>query len=91
MVGINVEKYCRSWWIIGFTLSFWLCGSSIQNIREKWQSNPVTMSISEIDASVSAIPFPTVTICPETKTIIEKLDLASLNMLATLDNLTEIE
>lgn len=65
----------RCWWIVAICLSIWFCGSSIQNIWTKWNENPVTISFTEKEFPISAIPFPTVTICPDIKTVKEKLDI----------------
>lgn len=43
----------------------------------EWCESPVSVTFTERDAPISAIPFPMVTICPETKTTKEKLDLFS--------------
>lgn len=80
----------RFWWLVAFGLSVWLCGSSIQNIWIKWGDNPVTMSLNEREAPVSTIPFPTVTICPETKTYMNKLN-TTFAFRTPIDNLTDIE
>lgn len=63
--------------MVAFGLSLCLCGLSIQDIWLKWHENPVTMSFTEKPLPISAIPFPTVTICPETKTYREKLDVTA--------------
>lgn len=78
----------RIWWIIAFGFSAVLFSMSIQNIWMKWHKNPVTYSFSEKQVSISSIPFPTVTICPETKTKKAKLDLISVYY-SKLMNLTE--
>lgn len=55
-----------------------LFSMSIQNIWMKWNTNPVTYSFSEKQVSISSIPFPMITVCPETKTMRDKLDLISV-------------
>lgn len=75
-------------------LSVWLCGYSIQQIWTKWDEKPIVMTISEKEAPISTIPFPGVTICPQTKTKKEKLDLISAyNLLKKKaeNNLTAIQ
>lgn len=80
----------RCWWIVAFALSLWFCGSSIQNIWLNWRDNPVTISLTEKDRPVSAIPFPTVTICPETKTYTRQLNVtAACQMLIADGNLSD--
>lgn len=80
----------RIWWLIAFGLSLWLCGSSIQSIWSKWHYTPVTMSLTEKETSVSSIAFPSVIICPQTKTYKLKFDLSSLDI-RNISNYTEIE
>lgn len=60
-------------------LSFWLCSSSIHSIWIEWKEKPVKMSFSEEPVSISSIPFPTVTFCPETKVTRHKFKLSPLN------------
>lgn len=82
----------RFWWIIAFILSASLCASSIWNIWLKWNDRPVTMSFTDKEVLVSSIPFPTVTICPETKAYKEKLDvIAAYNTLKRSENLSKTE
>lgn len=60
----------------------------------KWHHNPVTIFLHDKEDSISNIPFPTVTICPETKTYKDKLDFVSLFelMMSDIDlSLSEIE
>lgn len=77
--------------MFAFGLSACICGLSIQDVWVKWGESPVTMSFTEKELSISAIPFPTVTICPETKTIKKKLDVPSVcdSLLASKANLTD--
>lgn len=77
----------RVWWIIAFGLSTYLCGTLIHNVWIKWDQSPVIVSFAEKSTPVWAIPFPAVTICPETKTYMEKLNFTdTFNLLR--DNLT---
>lgn len=82
----------RCWWTIAIGLSIWFCGSLIENVWLKWCSDPVKMTMMEKPSPISSIPFPTVTICPETKTYKSKLDLTHLNeMPKEMWNLSEAE
>lgn len=54
----------RVWWILAVLLSIYFCGSSIRDILIDWQENPVKMGFTDRPELISAIPFPTVTICP---------------------------
>lgn len=41
----------------------------------KWEQEPVIVSLSEKATPVWKVPFPAVTICPEVKTSITKINL----------------
>lgn len=64
----------RIWWIIAFGLSLFFCGFLIHNVWIKWDQSPVIVSFAEKSTPVWEIPFPAVTICPETKTYMDKLN-----------------
>lgn len=82
----------RCWWIIALVLSMWGCGVLIQNVWIKWRDTPVTMAINERQLPISTVPFPTITICPETKVHRSKLDLERLyEMPKEMWNCTEAE
>lgn len=66
----------RILWVILIAVCFWLCGTMISNIWKQWQLNPMKLSLAEKEMSIMAIPFPTVTICPEIKTDKAKFDLS---------------
>lgn len=44
-----------------------VCGSLIKDVYTKWDQSPVIISFAEKPMPVWEIPFPAVTICPETK------------------------
>lgn len=69
----------RFWWAIAIGLAIWFCGISVENVWAKWRDMPIKMT--ENTVPISTIPFPTITICPETKTYKRKLNLADLNEL----------
>ena len=50
-----------------FLICFFGCGRLIFNIYQKWDTTPVIVSFAEKSTPVWQIPFPAVTICPETK------------------------
>lgn len=85
----------RCWWVIGFGLSLICCGLSVQKIWITWHERPVVIGLVDKAVPISAIPFPTITICPETKTSKDNLDLVSIyHALETqqeLSNFTNIE
>lgn len=64
----------RIWWLIAFGLSLWLCSSSIRTIWVHWMENPITITFTDREIPISAIPFPTVTVCPQVKVSKENLD-----------------
>lgn len=68
--------HVRLWWLIAFGLSIWLCGSMIWNSWMEWKENPMIMSNNEKNIPISAIPFPTVTICDHIKIMKKKFDIS---------------
>lgn len=64
--------------MISFALSVYLCQSMIQNVWLKWDEDPVIVTFNEKSIPVSEIPFPAVTICPETKSQINKLNFTDV-------------
>lgn len=82
-----VFRLHRLLWIIAFSVSLWLCVSMSQNIWIQWQQNPIQLTIAKKTVPISSIPFPTVTICPEIKTIKGRFDISST--LRSLSNLTD--
>lgn len=48
-------------------LSLYGCVALIGNIYFKWEHKPVILSFNEEPISVWEIPFPAITICPESK------------------------
>jgi acid-sensing ion channel, other len=57
----------RIWWMIVFIISVICCAILIGDTYTKWQKNPVIVSFAEKSTPIWQIPFPAVTICPETK------------------------
>lgn len=55
-------------WIIAFVLCLIGCGILIHDSWNKWEQSPVIINFNEKSTPVWDIPFPAVTICPETKT-----------------------
>lgn len=54
-------------WIIIFIITLYFCISIIVKIYVKWHETPVIVTFSEESTPVWNIPFPRLTICPETK------------------------
>ncbi|KAM3957840.1 pickpocket protein 28-like [Aphomia sociella] len=57
----------RLFWLLTFILSIALCFLLIRAVWIKWQTSPVIVSFSEKFVPVEMVPFPSITICPETK------------------------
>lgn len=53
------------------------CASLIINVYNKWEQSPVIVSFAEKSTPVSQIPFPAVTICPETKVYTSMLNFTN--------------
>lgn len=58
---------CRIWWIVAFAISLIVCGKLILDTWKKWDRFPVIVTFAEKSTPIWEIPFPSVTICPETK------------------------
>lgn len=57
----------RLFWVSVFLLSICTCFKLTLNIWDKWNNNPVIVSFAEKSTPVWQIPFPSVTVCAETK------------------------
>lgn len=57
----------RLFWVLVLIFSIYTCATLIMNIWDKWNNNPVIVSFAEKSTPVWQIPFPTVTVCTETK------------------------
>ncbi|XP_060654838.1 pickpocket protein 28 [Drosophila nasuta] len=57
----------RLFWVSVFLLSICTCFKLTMNIWDKWNNNPVIVSFAEKSTPVWEIPFPSVTVCSETK------------------------
>ncbi|CAH1104796.1 unnamed protein product [Psylliodes chrysocephalus] len=64
----------RIWWIFSIFISLSLCITLIMQIYSKWENSPVIVSFATKETPIWQIPFPVVTICPETKSIPKKFD-----------------
>ncbi|XP_075972067.1 pickpocket protein 28-like [Anticarsia gemmatalis] len=59
-----VEKI---FWLITFVASVCICCYQIHKVFIKWKSSPVIVTVSEQLVPVGKVPFPSVTICPQSK------------------------
>lgn len=55
-----------------FIVTAFACTTLIYKTWLKWKTNPVIISFDEKMSSISQIPFPAVTICPEQKISLKK-------------------
>lgn len=68
----------RLWWMIACLTALALCGTLITRIYTRWDQNPVIVSFAERSTPVWEIPFPAVTICPETKAKTTRLNFTKM-------------
>lgn len=57
----------RLMWLIVIMLALYWNVYTIIDTYEKWRTSPVIVSFAQSPTPVSQVPFPAVTICPETK------------------------
>ncbi|KAL3273911.1 hypothetical protein HHI36_015338, partial [Cryptolaemus montrouzieri] len=57
----------KIYWVSLFGVSLYFCVSLIYQTWMKWELSPVLVSFARSPTPVWSIPFPAVTICPETK------------------------
>ncbi len=62
-----------------------------KEVYNKWQKSPVIVSFAEKYTRVSEIPFPAVTICPETKARSSILNFTDLHTRWVDDGLASLE
>ncbi|XP_062558313.1 pickpocket protein 28-like [Armigeres subalbatus] len=66
--GCRERSICEKfWWVVVFVLSVGSCAMLILKTYQKWEQTPVIVSFNEKSTPVWQIPFPAVTICPQTK------------------------
>ena len=51
-------------WILLLVLAFTLASLVVKSLLDNWESNPVAITIDTTEYSVTEIPFPAVTVCP---------------------------
>uniref|UniRef100_A0A6E8W5Z6 Uncharacterized protein n=1 Tax=Anopheles coluzzii TaxID=1518534 RepID=A0A6E8W5Z6_ANOCL len=77
LVGNKRTTIERIWWIVVCLLSLYGCGTLIHSVYIKWDKEPVVVTFGEKPVPVFTIPFPAVTICPETKVRKKDLDFTT--------------
>lgn len=65
----------RVFWIISFLITLYGCIKMINNVYERWELSP---SFDDKSTPVWDIPFPAVTICPETKAKVKNLNMTKV-------------
>ncbi|XP_063915458.1 pickpocket protein 28-like [Zophobas morio] len=59
----------KIWWFTALLAALYLCVTLIIRTYQKWESSPVIVSFATKETPIWQIPFPAVTICPETKSL----------------------
>ncbi|KAM8721472.1 hypothetical protein ACLKA7_007361 [Drosophila subpalustris] len=62
----------RLFWLTVFVVSIYSCTKLIYSAYTKWDATPVIVSFAEKSTPVWNIPFPAITICSETKRVLNK-------------------
>ncbi|RZC38133.1 ASC domain containing protein [Asbolus verrucosus] len=57
----------RIWWFFVFAICLSGCAFSIYTVYKKWEQSPVIVNLANSGTPIYKIPFPAVTICPESK------------------------
>ncbi|XP_039453729.1 pickpocket protein 28-like [Culex pipiens pallens] len=66
-IGVSKSLLGRLGWSAVTVLSLVCCGTLIRQVYDKWDNNPVIVSVDGTPTPVWKIPFPAITICPEDK------------------------
>lgn len=74
-----MQYFCyRLFWFITFTICLTVCIVMILRMYDKWQKAPVIVSFATKETPIFQIPFPAVTICPESKSDQTRLNYTKL-------------
>ncbi|KAJ8727775.1 hypothetical protein PYW07_001894 [Mythimna separata] len=57
----------KIFWFVTFVASVSMCLFLISKVWYKWKTSPVIVTVSEQLVSVNEMPFPSITICPQSK------------------------
>ena len=73
--------FVRVWWIVSIIAC--LIGSVIliSLTVENYRDNPVTVSYAKKRTPIWEIPFPAVTICPQTKSYVDKVNFTKIYLM----------
>lgn len=58
----------KCFWSIWTLVSFLICVILLSNVLSRWSDDPLIVSLTDKPEPIWEIPFPAITICPETKT-----------------------
>ncbi|KAJ3617430.1 hypothetical protein MTP99_007153 [Tenebrio molitor] len=65
----------RIWWIAILMSCLIVCAFCISKIYDKWERNAIIINFANKGTSIFNIPFPAITICPESKFAKNKMDV----------------
>lgn len=81
---------CRLYWFVIILIGIFASAYLIYNTYRKWVTSPIIVTFAKTETPIWNIPFPAVTICPETA-----IDQAMFNLTDTYlkyqNNLTTTE
>lgn len=67
LICFFVSSIFRIFWVIIITISIYLSIVLIKGTYVKWDNSPVLVSFATSQTPIWKIPFPAITICPESK------------------------
>ncbi|XP_039442692.1 pickpocket protein 28-like isoform X1 [Culex pipiens pallens] len=79
----------KVWWVTVFIISLYLCLSQMYSVYRKWERDPIIVSFDQHPQPIYSIPFPAITICPETKVKSSTLNLTETFILVRSRKLDE--
>lgn len=65
----RIIVFYRIWWFVIFGMALSVCSISIYAVYKKWDTSPVIVTFATRGTPMYSIPFPAVTVCPESKSI----------------------
>ncbi|XP_044758991.1 uncharacterized protein LOC123316815 [Coccinella septempunctata] len=63
----GISMFERAWWILILILCLGGCSFMIYQLIDKWISTPILVTLATKESTIHNVPFPSVTLCPETK------------------------
>lgn len=86
----NIHFVERIFWIAAFIFSFLACTLLIHQTYLKWENDPVLVTFNERATPTWKIPFPSITLCPESPVNAEKFNVkqAIFNLKNSKSNMT---